>query len=380
MDFRLNEEQTMLKDIVRKFVEKERLLELAKEHDEAEEYPNDLHKKCADLGWLGLCIPEQYGGSTSDLMTLFLLIEELSRGALIAGNIIFRNVVNAGLAILRNGTEGQRQFFLPKIVKGELIFAFSMTEPSAGSDAAALITSAVKDGDNFIVNGNKVFCTGARVADYVQLLVRTAKSEKKYEGISILLVDTKTPGITIHKIKKMVNKGMETNEIFFDNVKVPGKNLLGKLNEGWKNIIKTLAFERIFVAAMCIGVTQRVMEDAVQYSKEREQFGRPIGKFQVIRHRLADMQVRLDAARLLCYRAVWLIQEGLPYDQAVSIAKLVASETYARNSSDAMRILGGYGLTMEYDMQRYFRDAREFIIGAGTSDIMRNIIAKQMGL
>jgi len=178
----------------------------------------------------------------------------------------------------------------------------------------------------------------------------------------------------------MVNKSMETNEVFLDNVRVPAENLLGKLHAGWTQMLETLAYERILVASMCLGVTQRVMDDAVQYAKEREQFGRPIGKFQAVRHRLVDMQARLDAARLLCYQAVWLIQEGLLHEQAVNIAKLFASETYVKNSSEGMRILGGYGLSMEYDMQRYFRDAREFIIGAGTSDIMRNIIAKQMGL
>lgn len=380
MDFRLNEEQIILKETVQKFVIKENLRELARVHDETGEYPFELHKKMAKLGWLGLCIPEKYGGSGGDLITLFLLIEKLSRGALMAGNIIFRNVVNAGLAILRNGTTEQKEYFLPKIVKGELIFAFSLTEPNAGSDATSIITSAVKEGDDYLVNGNKVFCTGAAVANYIQLVVRTDKSGPKHSGISIFFVDTKTPGITIRKIKKIVNKAMETNEIFFENVRIPTKNLLGKLNEGWKQIMETLAFERIFVASMCLGVTERVMEDAIQYAKERVQFGKPISKFQAIRFKLVDMQARLEAARLLCYHAVWLIHEGLPYEQAVSIAKLVASETYAINSTEGMQILGGYGLTMEYDMQRYFRDAREFVIGAGTSEIMRNVISREMGL
>ena len=380
MDFRLNEEQIILKETVKKFVIKENLRELARAHDETGEYPFELHKKMAKLGWLGLCIPEEYGGNGGDLITLFLLIEELSRGALMAGNIIFRNVVNAGLAILRNGTTEQKEYFLPKIVNGELIFAFSLTEPNAGSDATSIITSAVKEGDDYVVNGNKVFCTGAAVANYIQLVVRTDKSGPKQSGISIFFVDTKTPGITIRKIKKIVNKAMETNEIFFENVRIPAKNLLGKLNEGWKQIMETLAFERIFVASMCLGVTQRVMEDAIQYAKERVQFGKPISKFQAVRFKLVDMQARLVAARLLCYHAVWLIHEGLPYEQPVSIAKLVASETYALNSTEGMQILGGYGLTMEYDMQRYFRDAREFVIGAGTSEIMRNVISREMGL
>jgi len=380
MDFRISEEQAILKETVQKFVAKEKLLELARIHDETGEYPFQLHKTMADLGWLGMCIPEEYGGNGGDVVGLFLLIEELSRGALIAGNIVFRNVVNAGLAILRSGTTEQKRYFLPKIACGEFRFAFSLTEPNAGSDATSIVTSAVKQGDEYVVNGNKVFCTGAAVADYIQLVVRTDKSGPKHMGITVLLVDAKRPGITIRKIKKIVNKGMETNELFFDDLMVPAANVLGRPDEGWQHILKTLAFERIFVAAMCLGVTQRVVDDAILYAKQRVQFGRPIGTFQAIRFKLADMQARLEAARLLCYHAVWLIREGLPYERAVSIAKLVASETYALNSTEGMQILGGYGLTIEYDMQRYFRDAREFVIGAGTSEIMRSVIAKDMGL
>jgi len=380
MDFRLSEEQVALKEFVRKFAVNEKLLELAREHDETEAYPIELHKKLADLGYLGTCIPEEYGGSGGVFMDLFVLVEALSREALMAGNIVFRNVANAGLSILRHGTDEQKKYFLPGMVSGEFKFAFSLTEPNAGSDAASIVASAEKDGDDYIINGNKVFCTGAGVADYIQFVVRTDKSAPKWEGISVFFIDAKTPGITIRKIKKMVNKSMETNEVFLDNVRVPAENLLGKLHAGWTQMLETLAYERILVASMCLGVTQRVVDYAVEYAKEREQFGRPIGKFQVISHRLVDMQARLDAARLLCYQAVWLIQEGLPHEQAVNIAKLFASETYVKNSSEGMRILGGYGLSMEYDMQRYFRDAREFIIGAGTSDIMRNMIAKQMGL
>jgi len=380
MDFSLTEEQVMLKESVRKFVNKEQLRELARHYDEIEQYPFELHRKIADLGWLGLCIPSQYGGSGGDLMSLFLLIEELSRGALVAGNIVFRNVVNAGLSILRNGNPEQKKYFLPKLARGELIFAFSLTEPNAGSDAAAITTSAVREGEEYIVNGNKVFCTGAAVADYIQLAARTGQGGSKYDGISIFIVNTKAQGITIRKIKKMVNKAMETNEIFFDNVRVPAKNSLGTLNKGWTHLMDLLSFERIFVSAMCIGVTQRVVEDAVEYAKNRVQFGKPISKFQAIQHKLVDMQMRLDAARLLCYHAIWLMEIGKPFKQSVCIAKLAASEACVQNSQEGMQILGGYGLTMEYDMQRYFRDSREFVVGAGTSEIMRNAIAKEMGL
>ena len=380
MDFGFTEEQGLLRQTVRDFIRRECPREYAREIDEQERYPFDIHKKMAELGWLGLGIPEEYGGCGGDLLTLVILVEELSRGMLAAGNMLFRNVVNAGFSILRNGTEEQKQYFLPRLTKGELLFAFSLTEPNAGSDAAAIITSAAKNGNEYVIDGDKVFCTGAEVADYIQVATRTNKAVPKHKGISVFLVNTKTPGITLHRVKKIVNKAMATSQIFFDQVRVPEGNLLGKLDGGWAAILKTLDFERICVAAMCLGVTQTVLDDALQYAQERVQFGQPIGKFQVIQHKLADMKARLEAARLLTYRAAWMAQQDMPCTMEASLAKLVASENYVLNSMDGMQILGGYGLTMEYDMQRFFRDAREFTIGAGTSEILRNIIARLIGL
>jgi len=189
MDFRLSEEQLAIKEAVRKFAVNEKLLEVAREHDEAEAYPIELHKKLAEIGWLGACIPEEYGGSGGVFMDLFVLVEALSREALMAGNIVFRNVANAGLSILRHGTDEQKKYFLPGMVSGKFKFAFSLTEPNAGSDAASIVASAEKDGEDYIINGNKVFCTGAGVADYIQFIVRTDKSVPKREGISVFFVD-----------------------------------------------------------------------------------------------------------------------------------------------------------------------------------------------
>ena len=380
MDFKFTKEQIMLKNSVRDFVKKEKLKDLARELDETGEYPFDIHKKMAKLGWFGMGIPEEYGGSAGKLLDVFILVEELAKGAMWAGNIAFRNIVNAGLTILRNGSESQKKELLPKIIDGDLIFAFALTEPNAGSDASSITTTAEKDGDDYIINGNKVFCSGANVADFIQLVVKTKSDGPKYNDMSTFLVDSKTPGITIRKIEKVSTHVMETNEIFLDNVRVPAKNLLGKLNNGWNQIAATLAHERIIVSGICIGCTETVMEDAVEYAKKRVQFGRPISKFQTIRNRLVDMKVRLEGARMLCYNAVNMIEEGLPYEQACSIAKFVVSETYLQNSMEGIRVLGGYGVTMDYDMQRHMRDSLPFVIGAGTSDIMRNIIAKQMGL
>jgi acyl-CoA dehydrogenase len=378
MDFILNEEQEMIKKSIREFMEKECPREYVREHDEQEKFPSDLFQKMARMGWLGLPFPEKYGGSGYGVMEVALLLEELGRAMRAAGTVYLVSVIFGGESILNFGNEDQKGLFLPKICRGEVKFALALTEPDSGSDAASLSTSAVLRGDNYFINGSKTFITGAMEADWLIVVARTDETVSKYEGITIFLVNRKTPGIEINKIRKLGVRAVDFNEISFDNAQVNKENILGILNKGWQHIQTTLEMERIGIAASSVGNAQLIVEDALQYSKKRMQFGKPIGKFQMIQKMLADMQTEVDAARLLTYRAAWMKDKGIYCLKEASMAKLFASDVCMRCAIQGMEILGGYGYTMEYDMQRYFRDAQQNKIGGGTSEIQRIIIAQEM--
>lgn len=380
MDFSFSEEKEMLRKTVQRFVKKECTREYARELDEKEEFPFDIYEKMADMGWLGLPFPEKYGGSDGDAIDLIIMLEELSKGMLIAGNIYMRTVMTSGLTIYHYGTEEQKDFYLPALIRGDIKFALALTEPNAGSDAASLTTSAIEKDDCYVLNGSKIFCSGAHIADFIQVIARTDKNAPKTKGITVFLVAPKTPGITIRPLKKMGHKSNVTNEVFLDNVEVPKKNILGGLNEGWENLLHSLDSERVGAAAMCVGSAQSAFNDALAYAKEREQFGRPIGKFQAIQHKLANMLMDIEAARLFTYKAAWMVKEGLSCRKEATMAKLFASEAYTRIALDGMQIMGGYGYMMESDMQRHFRDAKLFEIGGGTSEILRTMLAREMGL
>lgn len=378
MDFILNEEQEMIKNSIREFMEKECPREYVRQHDEEEKFPSDLFDKMARMGWLGLPFPEKYGGSGYGVMEVALLLEELGRAMRAAGTVYLVSVIFGGESILNFGNEDQKGLFLPKICRGEVKFALALTEPNSGSDAASLSTSAVLRGDNYFINGSKTFITGAMEADWLIVVARTDETVSKYDGITIFLVNRKTPGIEINKIRKLGVRAVDFNEISFDDAQVNKENILGILNKGWQHIQTTLEMERIGIAASSVGNAQLIVEDALQYSKKRMQFGKPIGKFQMIQKMLADMQTEVDAARLLTYRAAWMKDHGIYCLKEASMAKLFASDVCMRCAIQGMEILGGYGFTMEYDMQRYFRDAQQNKIGGGTSEIQRLIIAREM--
>ena len=380
MNFILTEEQEMFKKSVRKFMEKECPREYVRQHDEEEKFPSDLFQKMARMGWMGLPFPEKYGGSGWGVMELTLLLEELARAMRAAASAYFVTVIFGGESILNFGREDQKEAFLPRISRGEVQFALALTEPNSGSDAASLATSAVRQGDEYLINGSKIFISGAMEADWLIVVARTDKAASKHEGISIFLVGAKSPGIEIKKLRKLGVRAVGFNEIFLENVRVPQENILGTVNKGWQHIQTTLEMERIGIAAEALGNAQLILEDALQYAKERVQFGRPISKFQMIQQMLADMQTEVDAARLLTYRAAWMKAQGIACSKEASMAKLFASEVCMRCALHGMEILGGYGYTMEYDMQRYFRDAQANKIGGGTSEIQRLIIAREMGV
>jgi len=379
MDFKFTEEQEILRKSVRNFVEKECPREYVRELDEKEEFPSDLYKKMAELGWYGLPFPEEYGGSNCGAVDFVLVGEELCRFSYEVAAGYGLPIFNA-LTLLHHGTKEQKNKYIPQVINGEMMWSICLTEPNAGSDVASLVTSAVSQGEEFVINGQKVFITGADVANIMTIAVRTDKDLARHKGISMFLLDPKSPGIEIRRIKTLGRRIIPPTEIFLDNVKVPKDNLIGELNGGWKVLMSGLELERLFACSGYIGNAQTVVDDALEHAKQRVQFGRPIGTFQSIGHMLADMQTEVDAARLLTYRAAWMVDEGIPCMKEVSMAKLFGSETFVRLTNQGMQIMGGYGYSMEYDMQRYFRDARIITVSAGSSQMQRTIIAGAMGV
>ena len=379
MDFKFTEEQEILRRSVRNFMDKECPREYVRELDEKEEFPFDLYKKMAKLGWYGLPFPEEYGGSGCGAVDFIIVGEELTRPSYEIAAGYGAPIFNA-LTLLHHGSEELKNRYIPRVVRGEMMWSIALTEPNAGSDVASVVTSAVPEGDEFIMNGQKIFISGGDVANIITIAVRTNKDVPKHQGISMFLLDPKSPGIEIRKIRTLGRRMIHATEIFLEDVRVPKENLVGELNGGWKVLLSGLELERLFACAGYVGNAQTVVDVALQHAKERVQFGRPIGTFQAIGHMLADMQTEVDAARLLTYRAAWMIDQEIPCMKEVSMAKLFGSETFARLTNQGMQIMGGYGYSMEYDMQRYFRDARIVTVAAGSSQMQRTIIAREMGL
>ena len=294
-----------------------------------------------------------------------------------AANIYYTAFIIARGAILHSGTQSQKDLLLPKIANGEIKVAFSLSEPNSGTDAASLVCSAVEDGDNYIINGQKIFCSCAQVADYILLMARTSK-ESKRKGITMFLLDPKSPGVKIRNIRKLGLKPMDLNEIFLENVVIPKDKIVGKVNQGWTNVLATLEFERCCLTAINLGAAQAATDLALAYAKEREQFGQPISKFQGLRWILSDMATDLEAARQLTFFAAARKDRGEKHGMEASMAKLFASEMVNRVTAKALQIHGGYGYTKEYPVERFYRDARVFTIYEGTSEIQRIVIANHL--
>lgn len=380
LDFRFTDSQEIFRQTIRRFLIKEAPAEKIREWEEKEIFPYDLFEKMADLGWFGIIFPEAYGGSGGSLLDLMILMEELARQEFELASAMGLTIIG-GLNILRKGNETQKSFYLPRVIKGRTKFSISITEPGAGSDAASLTTTAVRDGNDYLLQGQKTFATGAHLRNnIVHLAARTDPAVPKHKGITVFLVDPNLPGVTLKRIRTLGRKIQGTNEIFLDRAKVPEDCVLGQVNEGWSVLLVSLEVERAIGAISYTGAAQSAVDEALRYAKEREQFGQSIGNFQAIAHMLVDMQTEVEAARLLSLLATWRVQEGLPSLKEVSMAKLFSSETYVKVANCGMQIMGGYGYTMEYDMQRHFRLARFSTIGAGTSQIQRNLIARTMGL
>ena len=381
----LTTEHEAIRKAVREFAEKQ-VAPIADRYDrENGEIPEEILKGMADLGYFGLTVPEEYGGLGLDYASLAIVAEELSRAWLSVGSVMTRNLIT-GTLLLVHGTEEQKQRFLPGLASGELLTAAAFTEPDAGSDTAAVSTRAVREGDRYLLTGAKTWCTFANRAQILTVLARTDPDPaKRHRGLSILLAQ-KVPGdgfdppaISGEPIATIGYHGMKSFSLSFDRCPVPARNLIGETeNRGFYQLMATYESARIQTAARAVGVAQAAYEAALAYSKQRAQFGQAICNFQAIRHKLADMATEIEAARQLTYYACAMKDSGKRCDLEAGMAKVFAAEMAERVTSEAMQIHGGYGYSMEYPVQRYWRDARVFRIFEGTSEIQRDVIAKRI--
>lgn len=381
MNFELPRGKQMVRDMVRDFVKRECPKEYMRELDEKGEFPDRLWDKMAELDLFSLPIPEAYGGEGGDTMDMTLIIEELAKASGAVAFIYLMSECYGGKSIEFCGNEEQKKEYLPKLARGEVKFALAMTESSGGADALTLGTQAVEEEDCFVINGAKNFVTGANVADYLITVARTSDdANEKSKGISLFIVDAKSPGIEMKKIKKLGIKAVTTHEVVFNNVRVPKNNLLGEKDKGWDNFTYTINNERILTAAVSVGLAQAALNDAIEHAKERKAFGKVIGQFQAIQHYIARSATEIELARLLTYKAACLQSEGKPCEVEATMAKLAAAEMAVAIANRGIQILGGYGYTMEYEMQRYWRDARLNRLGPISDEMCLNLIAESFGL
>lgn len=378
MDFRLTEEQRMFQQSVADFVDRE-VIPVAREMDEDEKFPWEAFRKIAGLGWLGVRYPEEYGGAGADNMSYNLMCEELARGSLgLAATVAMQALMGTDF-VHRFGTDDQKERLLVPALRGEKIGTIAMTEPEAGSDLGGIRTTAVRDGDEYVLNGTKMWITSATVADFFTVAAKT-DPDAGFRGVDLFLVEKETPGLSVGRpIEKLGTRSSETSEVILEDARVPAENLLGGEEGQGVSLLRGILDEiRVMTGALSVGLAQAALDAALGYAQEREAFDRPIAKFQAIQHKLAEMATELEAARTLVYRAAWLIDEGTPDTKLSAMAKLFASEMANTVVDETTRIYGSYGFAMEYDAQRYFRDARFLLYGGGTSEIVKNMIAREL--
>ena len=376
MDLRFTEEQLMMRNMVRDFAN-DKIAPFVEEMEKGV-FPRDVLTQMGELGLMGITVPEEYGGAGMDFTSYIIAINELSRVSAVVGVILSVHTSVGTNPILYFGNEEQKKKYVPKLATGEYLGAFCLTEPSAGSDAGSLKSRAVKDGDDYIINGSKVFITNGGEAD-VYIVFASTNLEAGTKGISAFIVEKGTEGLVIGKDEhKMGLHGSRTVQLTFDNMRVPAENLLGQEGEGFKIAMANLDVGRIGIAAQSLGIAEAALGHAVEYAKERVQFGKPIAAQQGIGFKLADMATAVEASRLLVFRAANLRSHGLPCGQEASMAKLFASKTAVDVSIDAVQVFGGYGYTKEYPVERLFRDAKVTEIYEGTSEIQRLVISKNL--
>jgi alkylation response protein AidB-like acyl-CoA dehydrogenase len=380
MEFSFTAEQDALRAHLNELLDAACPPEYAERCDSAAMPPREAYQALAQHGWFGLALPEEYGGSGGSAMELAILLEEAGRHFEELAMWLFRTLTYGGIAIVKHGSRAQKDTLLPRVLKGELSFCFGLSEPHSGSDAAALATRASAVADGYAIDGQKVFTSGMDISDYCLLVTRTSTQAKKQQGITNFLVDTRLPGIEVRKIATLGQRAIGTTQVFYTDVRVPAAAVLGEVDKGWEAVDAYLWYERLSLSAARTGAAQAAFDYALAYAKSRNQFGRPIGKFQAISHKLADMKAMLDISRLLVYRFAWLLDQGSATRHDAAVLKLHTGEAYKAIADMGLQILGGYGYCMEYPMQRFFRDSRLAVIGGGTSEIQRNIIARGLGL
>jgi len=375
MNFDLTEDQEMIRELATKFAT-EQLKPLATKFEEDEEIPPKILKELGSLGFMGMMVPEELGGSGLNAISYALVIEEIAKAdASTAVTVAVNNSLVCGI-FLHFATEEQKKKFLPPLAKGEKIGSYALTEPEAGTDAGNVQTTAVLEGDHYVINGTKIFSTNGGLAATVLLFASTNK-ELKGKGLSCLVVERGTPGFSVgSREKKMGMRAANVSELIFEDCRVPKENRIGQEGEGLKIALTALDSGRISIAAQAVGIAQAAFDEAVQYSKQRQQFGRPICQFQAIQFMLADMATRIEAARLLTHRAAHIKEQGVRFSTEASMAKLFASETATWVCTKALQIHGGYGYMKDYAVERYFRDARLTEIYEGTSEAQRMVIAR----
>ena len=377
MDFTPSAEEELFRKTVATFVEKE-VMPVADELEKKGEFPTSLFKRAGKLGYFGLRYPSKYGGTETNTIMFSILCEELARGWMSLAMITAMQSLMGTNFIYSFGTEDHKKRLLIPAIKGEKIAAFALTEPGAGTDLESIQTTALKKDNQYILNGTKTWITNAPVADFFTVLAYTDKS-KGLKGVNFFLVEKGTPGFSIgKKIEKISVRGGTIAELSFNDCQIPLSNMLGKDGEGHPQLQEILAEIRVMTGALSIGLARGALDACVEYSKERNQFGRPIGKFQAIRMKLGEMGAELEAARLLVYYAAWLIDQKESCMKEASMAKLFASEMTNRVVDEATRIHGAYGIAEEFPIQRFFRDARFLLYGGGTSEILRLIIGREM--
>ena len=377
MNLALSEEQKMLTEMARDFLTDKLPKKVVREIEESElGYSPELWKEMAGLGWMGLVFPEKYGGGDMTFLDQAVLLEEMGRACL--PGPYFSTVVLGGMTILDIGSEEQKQKYLPKVTSGEAIFTLALTEASASYDAGSIKTRAVADKGGYTINGTKLFVPDANVANYILVVARTDEKSKGEDGITIFIVDAKSPGISYTVLNTIA--GDKLCEVVFNGVKVPAENILGKLNQGWGEVKKII--ERAAVGKCCemVGCIQQALDMTVAYSKERKQYDRPIGSFQVLQHYMADMLTDVDGTRLSTYQAAWMVSGGLPCTQEVAIAKAWASGASQRVMAQAHQIHGAIGCTIDHDLQYYTRRAKAAEVTFGDASFYRDIVAQGMGL
>jgi alkylation response protein AidB-like acyl-CoA dehydrogenase len=378
MDFQFNDEQRVWRDTLHRFMEREVGREYTREHDESREFPVEAYQKIADNGWLGILVPEKFGGLEADPVMYAIFCEAIAKYSLDTAACIMTSMFTA-TNIVTHGTDAQRDAYLGDFLQGKHLFAVSISEPGAGSDAAAVITKAERAGDEWVINGNKLWCSGAHLPN-TTITVLAKTGEDRHKNLSLILVPNTAPGVEIRKLPTQVRRSLGTTEIFFDNVRVPVDNIIGEVNRGWDYIGEHLEYERLSLAASYIGNARTALDDTIEYTKGRTQFGRPLSSFQVLKHRMAENEAEVEAGRLLVYNAASKMARGERAIKEVSMAKAFAADVAFKVATNGMQALGGYAQLPEYDMERYFREAKHAMVGGGAQEIQRTIVAREMQL